>query len=197
MPVIHGVRAPLGLGRQSITDFVSLQFGLDYGRLKSASGVYRKLRELGGTHMVWAGANTQFDSIAGEALFYGMASRTLERRNFGGLNVGELPPQAPDELGEGILYLGCALYEPGLYRTAELGSPIAAPEYPWPTAVPQQRVTTADWQQQLPRATYVVEENDCGYGPPSAEFERMGDQLELPLKVLTYYVRRTGAAEGW
>jgi hypothetical protein len=197
MPVVHGVRAPLGIGRQTLSDFVTLQFGLGYGRLKNASGVYKTLREMGGTHMVWGPASTQFDSIAGEALFYGVASRTVNRQTFGGMYVGELPPQPPDELGEGILYVGCALYQPGLYRIAQLATPIEPPEYPWPTAVPVARATVADWQSLLSRATYVVQENDCGYGPPSPEFERQGDQLELPKKVLTYYVRRTGAAQGW
>jgi hypothetical protein len=197
VPVIHGVRAPLGIGRQTVTDFVTLQFGLGYGRLKSATGVYETMRALGATHVVWGPSSTQFDSIAGEALFYGVASRTVERRTFGSMYVGELPATAPDELGEGLLYLGCALYETGLYRVEQLGSPLAAPEYPWPVAVPVQRANTGDWQALLPRATYVVQEDNCGFGPPPEPFERQGDQLELPKKVLTYYVRRSGKAEGW
>ncbi len=198
MPVVHGVRAPLGMGRQSIADFVTLQFGLDYGRQGSASGAWEKLRQLGGTHLVWGSASTQFESVAGEAFFYGIASRTTERRNYGTYYVGELPMQPPDELGEGILYLGCALYEPGLYKAAALAEPLAPFDYPYPTAVPTQRVTTADWQAQLPRATYVVMENACGFDQPMPpEFERQGDQLELPKKTLTYFVRRSGSAQGW
>jgi hypothetical protein len=195
VPVVHGVKEPLGLQRQSVADFVSLQFGLNYGRQGSASGAWRKLRELGVTHGIWAPATTQFDSIAGEALFFGVMSRSLNRRDFGGVYLAELPPTPPDDLGDGVLYLGCALYKPGLYRIAQLASPIAAPDWPWPAAEPVVAVTTADWTSQLPRATYVVIERDCGFGVPPAEFERMGDQQELPKKLLTYFVRRTGTAE--
>jgi hypothetical protein len=139
----------------------------------------------------------QPDSVAGEALFFGLAARTVERQVVHGTNLGELPQTAPPEPGQGVLYQGCGtLYSSGLYALPQLVEPIRPQYHPFPKVTPRQAIA----QGAVPAsawsvASYVVQEVDCpALSPPGPEFTMMGAHDGFP-KVLRYFVRTAGIAE--
>lgn len=196
VPLVHGSFPHLGLGRQSATDVTGLQFGINYGRWGSQKEIHAQLRKMGVTHLIWNPGCEQSDSVTGEALFLGLATQVTEKKALHGYSVGELP-QEPREIGEGILYVGCAnLFESGLYTLEALKVPVPPWFHPWPKVQPVAKVQ-GDWRALLPRASYVALEADCNLGdPPVTEFTWMNDQMGFPRK-LRHFVRTAGQAQGW
>lgn len=196
VPLVHGIMPHLGLGRQSLTDVVGLQYGINYGRWGSVQEVYRHLREMGATHLIWGGAPMQPDSVTGEALFMALASLTVERQMVGGLSIGELPLQAPVEPGNGLLYQGCGgMYDSGLYALAQLVEPMRPMFHPFPEVTPRLAVNPNSVPQDAwGSVTYVVQETTCaGLTVPGPEFTLMGAHDGFP-KQLRYFVRTVGIA---
>lgn len=194
VPLVHGVSPMLGIGRQSVTDVPGLQFGLNYGRLGSVPAIHQRLRSMGVTHVLWQAKAEQPDSIAGEALFAGLASTTVNRKQHKGWWIGELPaePETGSPVGDGLLYVGCAsIVETGLYKLSDLAEPMRE-QWAW-VKWPKPRATAADWKTLLPRATFVVQEEGCGLNGPG-DFAQYGTQTGHH-RELRYYVRSTGRAE--
>ena len=195
VPVIHGVDLALGLERQSLTDVSGLQFGLNYGRLGSVAAVYRQLRELGATHVIWTFAGEQLDSLAGEALFRALTQTLTGHRIIGHRAMGELPATPPEDSGSGMLYVGCeGLFPTGLYTVSDLALPL--PNWPlaFPSATP--RKTAGDWHTLLPHATYVVLEERCGELPLPPEFRPTGVQ-RAPSRGWRHFLRVQGNELPW
>jgi hypothetical protein len=196
VPVVHGINPHLGLGRQSLTDVVGLQYGINYGRWGTVPEVYRRLREMGATHLAWGGVPMQPDSVTGEALFYGLASLTVERQQVGGMSLGELPTEPPVSLGDGLLYQGCGeMYASGLYALAQLVEPTRPMYHPFPSVTPRLAVNPASVPPETwTSVTYVVQETGCApVMPPGPEFTLMGAHDGFP-KQLRYFVRTVGVA---
>lgn len=195
VPLVHGVYPHLGLGRQSVTDAIGLQFGINYGRWGSIAEILRQLRLMGVTHLIWKPRTEQADSVSGEALFQGLVAQTVQRAEAGGFTVGDLPAQAR-EIGEGVLYLGCGnLFRSGLYTLEALKAPLTPP-YQAFAAPPLAAPVEGDWRALLPRASYVVAETDCQFSAPPEDFTLLTEQAG-GAKRLRFHVRTSGHAQGW
>jgi hypothetical protein len=192
--LIHGSFVALGLPRQTVSDFVSLQFGINYSYWGSQAEILKQLRLMGVTHLFWPATSEQVDSIGGEALFLGLAHQTLEQTTIAGHRVGELPNEVR-EIGDLILYGGCdrALHETGLYSLKALSSPAVPRDHPWPTFEHEKVPAGKDWRSLLNKASYVVLEPTCG-SLDDANFEFVATQAGLPVS-LRYFLRVTGRAE--
>ncbi len=189
--LLHGIIPPLGLPRQSVTDIIGLQFGISYSLNRTLNGVLSEVRKMGVSHLLWTSAVEQTDSIAGEALFQGLAAQTTERVSFNGFTAGELPLVAK-EFSKPLLYVGCAqnpLMQTGLYRLEDLSKPAPPREYPWPQPALQKMLNEgADWKSLVPEASVVVVETECGLTLEDAAFTHSAEQVGLPRR-LRYYVR--------
>lgn len=189
-PLIHGVETHLGLPRDSVTDCTGLQFGLNYGRLGSVAEVWKQLRQMGVTHVIWSGDVEQPDSISGEALLMGLAKGTLNQQVVNGLHVGELPELAPPpEPGTHVMYLGCSdHWRDGIYPLSVLAEPLPPMHEPWPALAPYEPLTKENYQHHLddPRLGYVAIEDACKL-PSPAGYVFLGSALQ-PGKV-RHYVR--------
>jgi hypothetical protein len=190
-PLVHGVETHLGLPRLSVTDFVGLQFGINYGRWGSVAELWRQLRAMGVTHLIWATSVEQPDSVSGEALFRALAATTTSQQVMHSLHIGELPAQPPADPGSLILYLGCTeRLKNGLYTVATLAEPVPPREYPYPTLTVVEPVPLADWQGAAndPRVGWVVQEESCKLPAPPG-YAAMGAQVIEPPGKLLYFVR--------
>lgn len=190
-PLVHGVETHLGLPRQTVTDCTGLQFGINYGRWGSVAEVWRRLRKMGVTHVIWSGDVEQADSISGEALIMALAKSTVQQQVVRGLHLGELPASAPPaEPGTHILYLGCSdHWKTGVYHLSTLAAPLPPAHYPWPTLSPFEAATLENWQSVATdeRIGWVAIEEKCKL-PPPAGYVNMGTALQ-PDKV-RYFVRQ-------
>jgi hypothetical protein len=195
-PLVHGTFPHLGLGRQSLTDVTGLQFGISYGRWGSQTKILEQLKKMGATHLIWNPGCEQSDSVTGEALFLGLATQVTEKKAMHGYSIGELPEEAR-EIGEGILYVGCAeLFPTGLYTLEALKVPVPPWWHPWPKVAPVEKVDNTAWRILLPRASYVAVEGDCNLGDPGPDFTFMNEQIGFPRK-LRHFVRTAGKTQGW
>jgi hypothetical protein len=192
--LLHGIEPGLGLERQSVTDIPGLQFGLDFGRLGSVPALWRKLREVGVTHVLWPIETEQLDSLTGESLYRALTTRLVGTKTIGPWLIGELPPEAPPDAGNGLLYVGCSgLYKTGLYTLADLAQPVPN----WPTQFPEvtPRAEAPDWRTLLPNAAAVVIEDGCAPAtPPSPDFVATGIQ-RAPKRAWRHFNRTVGTPQ--
>ncbi len=190
-PLVHGVETHLGLPRQTVTDCSGLQFGINYGRWGSVAEVWRHLRQMGVTHLIWSGDVEQADSISGEALLMALARSTVQQQVVRTLHLGELPAAAPPpEPGTHILYVGCTEHwRTGIYSIATLAEPLPPSNYVWPALEPYEPVTQAEWLSKAndDRLGWVAMEESCKL-PQPAGYVNMGTALQ-PAKV-RYFVRQ-------
>ena len=188
VPMVHGTTPHLGLGRQSRTDCVGLQFGVNYGRWGSVPEVYRHLRAMGVTHLIWPSATDQADSVAGEILFHQMARATVNRTGVHGYAIGELPLEAPAAVPTDVLYLGCSgAYPTGLYELSALAEPIPPRWHPWPKVKP--KALAENWRELLPKASALSIEEGCDFPGPYDGFEYAATQGGIPRR-LSHYLRQ-------
>jgi hypothetical protein len=189
-PLVHGSIPPLGLQRQSVTDVPGLQFGVNYGRWGSVAQVWRSLRSMGVTHLVWIDEAEQADSIAGEALFQALAMKTESQRVVDGIMLGELPDEAPAEPGTHIVYVGCNhLWRTGVYPLNVLARPIPPADFEWPELSPYEPLSNQNWSSATgdPRVGWVVQEASCGLRAPQG-FVAHGGARGSP-QTLRFFVR--------
>jgi hypothetical protein len=128
--LLHETHMITGLGVPVVSDWGGWQGGISYGRLGSPRGVHQALRKLGVTHLAWR-SSKDWDSLAGDLLFFDLAGSLPGHQVVGGFNLAPLPAEPPDFPGwnDRVLVLGCAggLYEPGLYRLEQVTLPQVAP----------------------------------------------------------------------
>lgn len=191
-PVVHGIDPHLGLPRLSITDNSGWQLGINYGRWGSVAEAWRGLRALGATHLIWTDEVEQADSLAGEAIFRALARATVNQKVVRGMNVGELPAEAPSsQPGTHVLYVGCTLpRQTGIYSLPALVSPLPPADNPWPVVVPDEALQSDTWltAASQDRVGWVVQEESCKLAAPPG-YVSMGVQKMLPIS-LRYYVRQ-------
>lgn len=122
--VLHDQVMTLGIARPVIRDARPWQFGLNYGLLKDRPQVYDALKSLGATHVVWTdGRQRYWDSVAGEAVFYGFAQRTINQRTVAGVTIGELPKASPRTApNTKLLLVRCSSkgYSTGIYELEDV-----------------------------------------------------------------------------
>jgi hypothetical protein len=185
--LVHGNWPALGFPRQTVTDAAGLQFGVNYGRWGSVTQTVRELRRMGVTHLAWTTQAEQVDSVAGEALFWGTTTNTVNRFSVGPWTVGELAAPAV-ERPDRVVYVGCGgAYRTGLYALAALAEPIPTRWAAWPQVTPLQ--TSSDWHGLLDEAEYVVIEDGCGDTTAPVGFSAMGQQGGGP-RLLRHFVRQ-------
>ena len=64
-PLVHGLETHLGLPRLTVTDTGGMQVGIDYAKWGSVAEVWRHLREMGVTHLIWNSDVEQPDTVTG------------------------------------------------------------------------------------------------------------------------------------
>jgi hypothetical protein len=167
--VIHAMHLHAGLGRPSISDWPRLQLGIDYGRMDSPAAMYRVLKSMGATHVVWHSANRADDSYAGDLRFHEFVNKYTSPRAEQGVWVGTLPQQSPPDAPRDplVAYLGCdGRYAAGLYRFSSMAIPNprgrALPPYP----APLQTIDSANAEAALAQAHYAVYARECGIAEP-------------------------------
>lgn len=189
-PLVHGLETHLGLPRLTVTDCGGMQVGINYAKWGSVAAVWQHLREMGVTHLIWGSDVEQADTVAGEALFRGLARSTLNRQTMHGLNIGELPQEAPPEPGTHVIYVGCNQQWPtGLYSLAALAQPPPLPKFPWPAITPELPLTNETFLASAAdaRVGWIVTEDSCKIPAPPG-FTPMGLQVIQPSN-LRHYVR--------
>jgi len=181
--LVHDTTLHAGLNHASVNDWPRAETGIaGYGRLDSPGAVYRLLRGLGITNLLWD-LNYGDDSVAGDLRFYEFAVRYAAPTVIDGLWVGKMPNKAPPEATgepELIANLACdGKYAPGLYPFSAMTVPnprdARQPSYPRPL----EPITVATEGTALDRAAFVVFQPNCGFsdGPiHDRQFEHIGQR---------------------
>jgi hypothetical protein len=169
--VIHAIHLHTGLGRPSISDWPRLQLGINYGRMESPAAMYRLLKSMGATHVVWHSANRADDSYAGDLRFHEFVNKYTSPKSEQGVWVGTLPEQSPPDAPRDplVAYLGCdGRYAAGLYRFSSMAIPNprgrALPPYP----APLQSINSSNAEAALAQAHYAIYARECGIAEPAA-----------------------------
>ncbi len=189
--LLHGNALHIGLWREAMGDAPGVQYGVNYGRLGSLPAVWRRLREVGVTHVAHGGAPLASDSVAGALLFNGLVARpSTARVAMHGWVIDELPTSPPPDRSNAVLYFGCkGSYATGLYAMADLALPMPPGYHGW--TYPGPRATTAVAQDLVPRATWGAVEQGCAAPPSFAGFAQIG-RIDVPGGEATLWLRTGG-----
>ena len=108
--LLHEHHLRLGLKVPVVSDALPIQAGIDYATMGGATGVYKRMRKLGVTHVIWIdNFNLGAVSYASELVFYHFVRRHAPSpRRFGNFQVARLverPPLADKPLR--VAYFGC------------------------------------------------------------------------------------------
>lgn len=161
--MLHDNHVHLGLSRRTTSDWGAWQFGMSYGRLRSAAEVWDLYRDLGVTHVVWSDQTSKgWDSIAGDLAFFDFAlNHLVDVKSVGRTRIGRMPAERPPDAPYGeVVYVGCdKRHRTGLYDFAQMTTPVFGPDrrrYPKPSAtLEEQDLTTL-----AERAEFFVTEPD-------------------------------------
>lgn len=122
--LLHRMLLHAGLDRVAVMDHPNWQGGISYRRLESERAVYDLYREFGVTHVVWhmKGDTDREETLASDLRFLGFVTHALpDARQVGPWWLAPLPATPPaSEPSEGVVFLGCKDYEPGLYELSDL-----------------------------------------------------------------------------
>jgi len=175
--LVHERRDNLGIGRTVVTDYYGEQGAIDYARLASPDRVYRKLRELGVTHLAWSAHRSQgYESLAGDIVFFEFAHRYAGKpQRIGGFFLAAMPKKPPTPpIGDQVVVIGCGPdYPSGIYRLSDVVVPRFGPEK---TRFPAPRADGSDEETWLHTARAVAIDTGCGKSPSvalSVGFERI------------------------
>jgi len=173
--LVHHEHVHTGIGRRTVTDWLPVQIGLDYGALGSLRGVHKKLTEFGVTHITWAPGTAYADtSLAAELLFHTYVERyATKARAAGSHKIAQLASRVPAKEPRGVFYFGCdSTYQSGLYEMKDLAvSPLPAlghtAKYPRP-----RKALTGSPTELLDQAGYAVIMR-CAGAPTATGFESL------------------------
>jgi len=170
--LLHHEHLRAGIGLRTVTDWLPVQMGIDYGAIGSLRGVHKKLKELGVTHATWATATAYADtSLASELLFHTYVSRfTVDKSRVGSRTVAELPRRAPPEDDKRVFYFGCdGTYASGLYELRDLAvSPLPVPKHTAKYPRPRTKLVEPA-SSLLDQASYAVIVRACPGAPEKME----------------------------
>lgn len=182
--LVHERRDNLGTGRTVITDYYGEQGAIDYARLASPDRVYRRLRELGVTHLAWSANRSQgYEPLAGDIVFFEFAHRHAGTpRRVGGFYLAAMPKKTPTPpVGDQVVVIGCAPdYASGIYRLSDVVVPRFGPAKVF---FPKPRADATDEETWLHTARAVAIDSACGKGPS--------------VKLIGSYERVAGRATTW
>ncbi len=189
--LIHHAHLRAGLRAMTVSDWEIWQGGISYGRLGDVKGVYDLLHRIGVTHLILTGNQQNFESLAGDLLFWQFATLyATEPRGFGeGLTLAKMPPSEPKgPFGDQVLIRACGgapPYADGVYRMSNLVVPgDAAPPNPAPAP---ELPFSPSMSQNPPRAQFVVLKPGCDptlSANVSRGFRQIGVHADLQLFAL-------------
>jgi hypothetical protein len=170
--LMHDMHEILGIGRASVSDWPTWQFGISYGLLDSPRAVYELLDGMGVTHVYWGSQlSRSFDTVAGDAMFFDFALKhTVNPRRVGGGTVAGMPtsPPAVDarafDATVAVLTCNDRGYGRGLYELADMRVPAFGPasrRFP-PPRKPAAAAVPAE--QLIDQAAFIVLDPQCAAG---------------------------------
>ena len=179
--VIHHQHTRVGYGVMTVTDWLPVQFGIEYGSLGSSAAVHRLFKQYGVTHVTWVPDVAYGDvSLADELVFHTYVSRHAVSPEMRGSHlVAALPKDEPGDDGHVVFYFGCnGTYGNGLYDITDLNVWPASVRG-WPHVYPRPRQPLAgDGGQALAlaaQASHAVLDRRCPGAPRLDDFERVAD----------------------
>ena len=177
--VVHESHLKYGLGAMTVSDMKPWQFGLDYGLLDDAQGIFDELQRLEVTHLIYhRGLRRSSDSLAGDLVFWDFVGRhanvILES---GGWTLARMPSRRPKRQSKTnvAVWLCQGSYDTGVYPLPSLavhtlaGRP--APDFPKPIR-PLPARPSADGAA-LEDVGFLVHSPRCGSALPAALNERL------------------------
>jgi hypothetical protein len=175
--LIHHDHPRLGIGTQTVSDAVRMQYGISYGRLGSSRALYDLLKRYGVTHVVWAPEQVFGDeSLASELVFHTFVRHLVRVKQVHGRAIGQLPERAPPDEGDAAFNFACdAIYENGLFHVVDLhDSPITPLDLAKPLALPRVPLT-GDAEPLLARTNRAVIDPRCAGAPKAPGFTRVAN----------------------
>jgi hypothetical protein len=165
--MLHDNHVHLGLSRRTTSDWGTWQYGISYGRLRSAREVWELYRELGVTHVVWKDSVSKgWDSLAGDLVFFDFAVRhTTPQGKVSSHWIGAMPEAPPPDVAYGkVAFFGCPDdYPSGLYELSRMTTPVFGPDrerFAEPS-IPFD-AESSDAESLIAQADYVVIDQNCG-----------------------------------
>jgi hypothetical protein len=197
----HESHDHLGVGVRTLEDWITYQYAISYGLLRSAGEVHARLKSLGVTHLQWfTGSSRSWDSLAADIRFFDFViNHTTEAKRVGRSTVAKLPAAPPtQEIGSKVLLLGCSGrgFASGIYELTDLRVPSFGPEskrFPRP----QTPVTTGSAAAALDESIgAIVVDSKCASLPTSASgFVQAALRRQIPRLTnppYQIYVRQLG-----
>jgi len=197
----HESHDHLGVGVRTLEDWMTYQYAISYGLLKSAGEVHAHLKSLGVTHLQWfTRSSRSWDSLAGDIRFFDFAvNHTTDAKQVGRSTVATLPAAPPTrEIGSKVLLLGCGgrSFASGIYELADLRVPSFGPEskrFPRPRTP----VTTDSAAAAVDDSIgAIVVDSKCASLPTSADgFVQVAVRRQIPRLTnppYQIYVRQLG-----
>jgi hypothetical protein len=188
--LVHEQQLTLGIGTMLLQDEPHMQSRIDYGSQPSLGGVYRMLKQMGITHVVWTPhyASGWF-GYANDFVFLDFVREHARgARSFGGYHLAPLTTGPDLDLRSAkVAYLGCAGggYRSGLYSLRSMSFPdivtLDLASFPKPEVVLANNAQQADLIQ---RARYVAFDASCNADEPTAlskRFTRIGSRSSIGL----------------
>ena len=188
--LVHEQQLTLGIGTMVLQDSPHMQSQIDYGSQQSLGGVYRMLKQMGVTHVVWTpGHASGWFGYANDFVFLDFVrDHASATRSFGGYYLAPLTNGPDLDLRAAkVAYLGCpgGGYRRGLYSLTSMSFPdivtIDLATFPKPEIL----LAHDEQRDDLIRAArYVAFDSSCSAKMPRAlseHFERIGSRSSIDL----------------
>ncbi len=164
--LIHDTHLKLGVGRPTVSDALGWQGGICYGELRTPRKVHETLRDMGVTHIHFLRDSREFESLAGDLVFYEYVLRYATETTRA--DVVRLPEQPPPTRERSLVLVAtCAgRYPAGLHPMSALTQvPLSQKKRPRPAPlVDLPRGNQRAFRRLAKRADYLVLETRC-YDP--------------------------------
>ena len=188
--LVHEQQLTLGIGTMVLQDTPHMQSQIDYGSQQSLRGVYRMLKKMGVTHLVWTPRHSSgWFGYASDFVFLDFVrDHANARRGFGGSYLATLN-DAPDVdlRAAKVAYLGCpgGGYRSGLYSLASMNFPDIVTTDLQTFPKPEVLLTSDSQRDELIRAArYVAFDASCSKKTPEAlanQFTELGYRSSIQL----------------
>jgi hypothetical protein len=163
--LIHDAFLKMGTERKTASDWIGLQGGINYGRMRSPREVWSTFQEMGITHLTWTRSTSNDDSLAGDLRFFEFAELyAKEQRDIAGFwfaRVPDLPPT--DRKNDRVAIFACSLegYSAGLYRQSALVIHYLDAKVDRRFPKPERALTKDNASDLLAKARFAATQNSC------------------------------------
>jgi hypothetical protein len=182
--LVHDSPLHLGINARSVQD--QWQGRISYAQLRTPAAIYRELRDLGITHVMWEpGYSHGWSSLANDLAFWNFAwNHVGASQQFKQFSISLMPSDEPsDELEDRVAVFSCGEPMPtGWYRLSDVNVP------PGGQARPDKAEAALAFPDVLDSAGFLVLDARCAPSPPEA----IGMTFHPPAfrGEFTVYVRR-------